>query len=182
MFGVCKKKIFILGEQEAGKNEVINVLKGNFIGKNNTTCTVEKKHKIKTIHNDKKILLKIINTPGLENGATTLAAHRYKKYDIYCYVFDSRRFKDNNEEIKNIERIELGIKSVINEASFFINKGKDVKIKLIGTRGNYIDKNINDKIISCIQKISYEKHVPSPVKIFALENNPKNEIINFLLN
>ena len=139
----------------------------------------QRRTKIKTIHNDKKILLKIINTPGLKNGAATLAAHRYKKYNIYCYVFDSRRFKNGNDKI---ERIELGIKSVIKEASFFINKGKDVKIKLIGTWENDIDKKTNDKIISCIQKISDEKHVPLPVKIFELKNNPKYEIINFLLN
>lgn len=179
MFGYCKKKIFILGEQEAGKNEVINVLKGSFIGKNDSTCAVEKKHKIKIVHNNKKVVLKIINTPGLDNGSAFIAPHRYKKYDIYCYVFDSKRFKSDNNKI---ERIELGIKSVIKEASFFINKGKDLKIKLIGTWGNDIDKNTNDKIISYIKKISNEKHIPLSVKIFALEDNPKSEIINFLLN
>lgn len=167
--------ILFIGETEAGKDTVIELIKtGKFLEKNiktpafNTimaTINYNKLSYIPTIGNettdinykDKKI--KIINTSGSESMWADSENAKKLRHDIRCYIFDARNFYD-------VENVKLGIQNTIDEC-----KEEGIKYISLGTRGDEVDK---EKIENEVRSMGIE------CSIFELSKKPVEQVIKFL--
>lgn len=167
--------ILFIGETEAGKDTVIELIKtGKFLEKNiktpafNTIMTTINYNKLSynpTIGNettninykDKKI--KIINTSGSEHNWRNTEIAKNLSHDIRCYIFDARNFYD-------VENVKLGIQNTIDEC-----EEKGIKYISLGTRGDEVNK---DKIENDVRRMGME------CSIFELSKKPVEQVIEFL--
>lgn len=172
--------ILFVGETEAGKDTVIELIKtGKFLEKNIKTpayntiaATIDYSHILNNIVKNKlgsethdhinykdKIKIKIINTSGSENMWADVENAKRLSHDIRCYIFDARNFY-------NVENVKLGIQNTIDEC-----KEKEIKYMSLGTRGDEVDK---EKIENEVRSMGME------CSIFELSKKPVEEVIKFL--
>lgn len=172
--------ILFIGESEAGKDTVIELIKTRkFLEKNkkppayNTiAATIDYSHILNNIVKNKlgsethdhinykdKIKIKIINTSGSENNWKNTEEAKNLSHDIRCYIFDARDFY-------NVENIKFGIQNTIDEC-----KEKGIKYMSLGTRGDEVDK---EKIENEVRSMGME------CSIFELSKKPVEEVIKFL--
>lgn len=172
--------ILFIGESEAGKDTVIELIKtGKFLEKNKKTpayntiaATIDYSHILNNIVKNKlgsethdhinykdKIKIKIINTSGSENNWKNTEEAKNLSHDIRCYIFDARDFY-------NVENIKFGIQNTIDEC-----KEKGIKYMSLGTRGDEVDK---EKIENEVRSMGME------CSIFELSKKPVEEVIKFL--
>lgn len=166
--------ILFVGETEAGKDTVIELIKTRkFLEKHEKTpafntiaATISYKSNIIAIGSattdidyKDKIKIKIINTSGSEHTWKDTEEATNLPHDIRCYIFDARRFY-------NEENIKFGIQSTIDEC-----KEKNIKYISLGTRGDEVDK---EKIENEVRSMGME------CSIFELSKAPAEEVIKFL--
>lgn len=172
--------ILFIGESEAGKDTVIELIKTRkFLEKNKKTpayntiaATIDYSHILNNIVKNKlgsethdhinykdKIKIKIINTSGSENNWKNTEEAKNLSHDIRCYIFDARDFY-------NVENIKFGIQNTIDEC-----KEKGIKYMSLGTRGDEVDK---EKIENEVRSMGME------CSIFELSKKPVEEVIKFL--
>lgn len=148
--------ILFIGETEAGKDTVMELLKTRkFLKESRKTPQYEA---ITTTIKNKKI--KIINTSGSDSTWEDTEKAKNIKHDIRCYIFDTRKFDDKDEKIK------LGIQNTINEC-----KAKSIKYMSLGTRGDEVSK---EKIENKVRSMGIE------CSIFELSKAPFEQVIKFL--
>lgn len=149
--------ILFIGETEAGKDTVMQLLKTRkFLKESRKTQQYEAI--TTTIENNKKI--KIINTSGSDSTWEDTEKAKNIKHYIRCYIFDARKFDDKDEKIK------LGIQNTINEC-----KEKSIKYMSLGTMGDEVSK---EKIENKVRSMGIECSIFEPSKA------PFEQVIKFL--
>lgn len=166
--------ILFIGETEAGKDTVIELIKTRkFLEKHKKTpvfntiaATISYKPNTiaigsatTDINYKDKIKIKIINTSGSEHSWEDTEKAKNIHHDIRCYIFDSRNFD-------NVENVKLGIQNTIDEC-----KEKGIKYMALGTRGDEVDK---EKIENGVRSMGME------CSIFELSKEPVEQVIEFL--
>lgn len=151
--------VFILGEQKAGKDTLLHILKGDGFQEKYFALG---QAQVVSIRINKWKKIDIINTAGTDIAGTE--EFKDAKYTIRCYVFDSTKYGEN-------KRIKLGIQNTINEVKSLPNY-KKIKYVALGTRAASIENK--DEIENEIRSMGIR------CKIFELSDNPQNEVMEFL--
>lgn len=165
--------ILFIGETEAGKDTVINLIKDRKFTPNikktpmyNTViATITYKSNESSSENNNyinykdKIKIKIINTSGSDSTFEDAERAKNLPHNIRCYIFDARKFY-KDEKIKN------GIQNTINEC-----KEKNIKYMSLGTRGDEVNK---EKIENKVRSMGID------CSIFELSKEPHEQVIEFL--
>ena len=172
--------ILFIGESEAGKDTVIELIKTRkFLDKYNKTPDYKEIYKTllatidyKPLNNTKtiessttdinykdKMKIKIINTSGSEHLFKNTEYAKNLPHNIRCYIFNAKDFY-------NVENVKLGIQNTIDEC-----EEKGIKYISLGTRGDEVDK---EKIENEVRSMGME------CSIFELSKEPVEQVIEFL--